>query len=91
MSSPQQPQIPKEKKLMCLTWDEVDKSDYKEDPNEDKESISCFMALSNEVPNFNSKSDNSIDQFDVPSVMSCHMCSVSYMMVGHFLHENRCP
>lgn len=36
-------------------------------PTKEKESLSCFIALSNEVTKLNSNLDNYINQFDMPS------------------------
>lgn len=40
---------------MYETWDEIKKSESEEDIDEEKKSLSCLMALSNEVTNFHSK------------------------------------
>lgn len=38
-----------------------------------KESFNCFLVLFNEVTNLNLQLDNYIDQFYMPTLMSCHM------------------
>lgn len=51
---------------MCTTWVQVDKSEN-EELDEEKESLSFFMALSTEVTNLNWKFDNVAEQVDMPS------------------------
>lgn len=51
----------KKKKSTCTTWDEINKSES-DDPKEERESLNCFMVISNEVTILKSKLDNCIDR-----------------------------